>query len=924
MIDPLIPSDPGLLASVGKYLGRFGQVPLNLLSGNFGGALRQGADIIGDTVDAFLPGDLIPEFSRKEDEIHPADMIGLSRENDPFLSGAADFIGETLINPLTYLSGGTSVAAQTAGKAALKLGVPFTKAAVEIPGSAAALGMAGDAGKALYGALPAGVRDAAATAKLNTKSALGWLKPAMPEAQAAMDAASETKSLVNQAGQAEVQRILKGTTEQERQDVFDVMQNLGRSPKGIVGQLAPVQSTGFMTPEHQIEEFVRRSAMTGKDPAHIARINELAKQLIPYTHGQWAEGVAGRAFAPNKGVAEIPDATGQMVKTPWEINAEEMSPGMYAQRSWQDLAEAGAPAGGGMQATKARELRTGQDIADEMTFGGMARGTKLEGDIGTVAANRAGQQANLMSRAALGKSLLGDDFVSLTDQASRSKVSEIIDAMQGVDPEGALLLKSRWEGLPARGNLASALHSASRIFKPAAVAGVGVPRVGSIFKNVTGFPQQLAMSGEWKEAGKQILRTPATLYEAGKKTLEGYAPGLAAKLPSTELGKDGAVIEQALAAGGGRADNVLKHLDSMGRSDLADAMKYGAIDGFVSAEVAQNTIKNSGFVKDTLGKVGIGVAGKERIGDILDAPGKGFQAAEQAGRLGSFKSIREDLMSKGMKREEASRQAADRVTKGLYDYQTLTAGNRALRDALPFGQFMSQSIRQGGNFLAENPAAAVAAGHFLSRGSDDPVYDSMAGKANIPIGMDSTGHQSYITSLGLPLESLGNIPNPSADLPDFGRQIEQDIIGSSHPLLKSLYSLASNRDPYYGSDAGTYSKIAGQEAGGAGRLYNRLAGTGLVQPLVSPINQLGRLIDDKGSLPEDLLSLTTGANIVHVDEDQALRQKLEDRLKRNPDIRSYTSLYSESKDPRAEALLKALAEAKKRIKEKKARQGLDH
>lgn len=918
MVDPLIPEDPGLLASVGRYLGRYAQVPLNLLSGDIGGAFRQGADILGETVDAALPGDWIPEFSRPEDEKKPSQMLGINQD-DSLLAGAVDFAGETLLNPLTYLTGGTSALAGTAGKAALKAGVPFTKAAVEIPGSAQAIEKVGGLAKAGYEKLPQGFREGLEGAKLKTKSALGWLNPAMPEAAQALSEGSATKSLVNQAGQAEVQRILKGTTDAERQDLFDIMQNLGRSPSGVVGQLAPIQATGFMTPAHQIEEFSRRAALTGKDPAHVARLNELAQQIIPYTHGQWAEGVAGKAFAPAKGVAEIPDAAGNIVKEPWEIPAEEMSPGLYAQRTWQDLADKGAPAGGSMQATKPRELLTGQDIADELAFGGMARGTTLESDIANVASKRASQQANLMGRAAIGKSLLGDDFVSLTDEASRAKVAEIIDAMKGVDPEGAYLLKNAWEGLPARGNISEALNKASAIFKPAAVAGVGIPRVGSVVKNITGFPQQLAMQGEGKEALRQIARTPATIYEAGRRTLEGYSPTLAAKLPATRLGKDADVIEQALAAGGGRAENVLKILESQGREDLADALRYGAIDGFVSAEMAQDTIKNSGLLKNALGKVGIGEAGKAKVGEVLEAPQKGFGAAEQAGRLGSFQGIRDDLIKSGVPREEASRQAAQRVGSAMYSYDTLTPENRALRTVLPFGQFMSQATRQSGEFLGRNPAAAVALGSLLSDDSQDPIYSSMQGKLNIPLGADEAGNQVYATSFGLIPEVLGSLPNPSADLPDFGRQVEQGIVGSSHPILKTLYSGVSNREPYFGTDAGQYSKIAGQDAGEAGKLYNRAVGTGLIQPISGPIQQLGSLLDDKGGLGTDLLGLTTGVRTVAVDEDRALRQQLEDRLRRNPDIKSYTSLYQESDDPETAMLLQALKEAKARIKAKKKR-----
>ncbi len=466
--------------------------------------------------------------------------------------------------------------------------------------------------------------------------------------------------------------------------------------------------------------------------------------------------------------------------------------------------------------------------------------------------------------------------------------------------------------MPARSGLMEALHKANTIFKPAAVAGVGIPRVGSIVQNITGFPQQLAMQGEWKEAGRQVMRTPATLKEAARKTLQGYGGNLA----PTELGKDADLIQHALENAGGRASNALQILESQGRGDLVDALKHGVIDGFASAEMTTNNIRNSGLLKNLAGKVGLGEVGKERLGNALAAPGEGFQAAEHAGRLGTFKSMRDDLMAQGVPREEAARQAAERTTGAMYDYSTLTPENRALRDIVPFGAFQTNAIRQGANFLAKNPVAAVAASSALGQHDNGPVYPSMAGHLNIPLGLDASGKQSYITSLGLPIEALGNIPNLSADLPDFGRQVEQDVVGASHPLLKSAYQTVSSRDPYFGTDSG-YDRIAGQPAGAAGRLYNRIGATGLIQPLISPIAQIGSLIDAKGTLPEDLLGLTTGAKIAHVDEDMALRQQLDESLKRNPSVKAYTSLYSESDDPETKALLHQLAEAKKRVSAKR-------
>lgn len=650
--------------------------------------------------------------------------------------------------------------------------------------------------------------------------------------------------------------------------------------------------------EDQLAQWHQRIESLPVDAAQKAKLHELAPKYLQFTHNNFVEKV--------KDLGALKQGIGDDVLT--------MIPQDYAHRMFSGIADETTSklVGSGTNSLKGRTLKEGENFRDYMNVN-RGHDVQFEDDLLKATSHLAGQEGRIAQRSAIAKSLLGENFTALTEDAVQSGVNDRIKALAVSDPEGAYLLKNAWEGMPDRGGLMEVLNKANRIFKPAAVAGVGIPRVGGIVKNITGFPQQLAMEGEWKEAGRQFMRTPGTLKEAARKTLQGYGGNLA----PTELGKDADLIQQALTASGGRASSALSFLDNQGRGDLADALKHGVVDGFASAELATNSIRNSGAVKDIAGKAGIGEAGKERIGNFLAAPGEGFQAAEHAGRLGTFKSMRDDLIASGVPRDQASAQAAERTTSAFYNYGVHTPENRALRDVIPFGAFQTNAIRQGANFLAKNPVAAVAASNVLGGHSNGPVYNSMEGKANIPLGMDDKGNQVYATSLGLPLEALGSIPNFSADLPDFGREIEQDLIGSSHPLIKSAYSVASNRDPFFGSDAGTYDKIAGHHAGAVGRAYNRVAGTGLIQPISSPIGQLGRLIDDKASLPEDLLSLGTGVNTVAVDEDMALRQQLEESLKRNPDIRSATSLYSESDDPETVDLLRQLTAAKARLSAKR-------
>lgn len=884
-IEPLIPEDPGLLASVGRYLGRFAQVPMNLLSGDIGGAFRQGADILGDTVDAALPGDRIPEFSRPEDKKKASRMLGINQD-DSLLAGGVDFVGETLLNPFTYLTGGASAAAGMAGKSALKLGVPFTKAAVEIPGSAKALEAAGGAITGAYGKLPESVRQGAQNAVVNTKSAMGWLKPATPGVVEALDAGEAARSAVTKAGQMEVERILKGTNPQDRQDVFDILQNIKQEPAGQFAPLVPIEATGFMSQADQLGEFSRRAAATGKSPEDIGRLTGIAEQYIPYSSKQFAEAAGERGI----------------LTKPGDIDPEAMSPGLYGQRSWQEL-DSEIPAmatGTGMQATKARELTTGADVAAKLN-----EGAKLERDLGAVAAKRADQQGKLAGKAAIARTLLGDKFVSLADDATRGEVTKIIDGLKKADPEGHRLLESAWNGLEARHPIMEVLAKANAVFKPAAVYGLVFPRVGGIMKNILSFPAQLGMAGEGAAALGQAARTPSTVYEAMR---QGTGKAFGWQIPAGEVGQAVELIEQAFKQAGGRAKNAEDFLRTQGRDDLAEAIRLGVADGFVSREAVENTIRNSGWGRKLMASIGLGPKAQDKAFDLIDAPAAAFQGAEQHARIGGFLDM--------VKRGRAPEEAAQAMKGALYDYGIKTGGNRTLRDLIPFAAFQTNAIRQSGQFIARNPAAGV----MLGNASDtDPSaqYPWMSGNTNIPIGTSETGEAQYLTGIGLPTEALNSIPNVSGSLAETGQELRSNLLGNSHPLIKTAYSVLTGEDPRFGSAYGSYEKLPGNIDGGSlGGAYNQVAGTGLIQPLTTPLNQLGQLVDDRTSAGDKALSFLTGTRVVNVDEDRALRQRLQEFLENNPNVSSYQAFYQQDKDPETQALIKALADAKKRMKAK--------
>ncbi len=230
---------------------------------------------------------------------------------------------------------------------------------------------------------------------------------------------------------------------------------------------------------------------------------------------------------------------------------------------------------------------------------------------------------------------------------------------------------------------------------------------------------------------------------------------------------------------------------------------------------------------------------------------------------------------------------------------------------------MKAGVQQA-KLLNEKPWLAVALSSLLTEKEGRTTYPYMSGRLNVPLGENEGGDQIYASGLGLPFEALNMIPNPSGSVQELGRDVGRQIVGSTQPLLKTAGALAFGNDPMFGTPAGSYSKLPGNIEGGAlGRTYNLAAGAGLTQPIESALRLGGKLADDRQTAGMKAIDLLTGANVVTVDTDRALQQRLTNYLRNRPDIASVQSLYSKTKDPEGLALIKALSEAKKRGKAKR-------
>lgn len=758
-------------------------------------------------------------------------------------------------------------------------------------------------------------------------------------------------------------------------DIADILGKGGETPDvlkmlgGADAAAAPLTRIG-----DQLAEWQQRIKSLQLPAAREAAAMALAEKYAPLAQQSFADLVDRGAYYKPAGYA-VSDGQGVFnpeLQSPADYAARKFS-GLTDEG---DIP--GVPMTGANDLSKARTLLTADDLVDFLNKNPAA---KLDENLANVTLGRAGQHGQLVQSAGIARDLISSaaekaraklkdaplveekptynpdtktwsrprDFdpatgieqpqlvpdvsaLSETEQAAlkldgkafteegvKTLANSLIKEMAKTSPGDANRLDTAMNGLAPRGAFTNFLVKAAKPFKGPAVYGALIPKLGANMSNLTsGVEQALANQAARPSAGA-IARVVLPAYfksiDDGLSKVFGIRP-----LQTTnEL----AQIDDAFKASGGDVDRAINAIadvtDKTGKvvekaSTMQGAIREGVFsDGFVNKEQLIDQAQRTGW--------------RKLFGNWWDMPGEMFRGGEQRLRYGLFKDLVEN---RGMSADEAGRTVADT----FYNYSITSNGNRLARDIIPFFQFTAKAIPQQAKFLAGQtgrlgpetangmlalggPLSPAAALSSLWGGATGPVDPQMQGKANILIGHDDKGNPEYIAGTRLPFEALANVPNPSADLMDVGRQIEQGVVGASNPLLKTAYSAVTGRDPYFGGPAGTYSKVAGADLGGVGRAYNTLAGTGVVQPLDSVLKTIGTATGDKSAAAK-VLSLLGGVSIASVDEDRALQRSLEAYLARNPQVGQYTSYYSTDPDAaELNGILKDLATTKAALKAKR-------
>lgn len=742
-----------------------------------------------------------------------------------------------------------------------------------VPGAAVAKGL-GAAGKvARTGAAKVLGEEALNAAGRHVRSTFG----VVPEsARNIIDPAKSAGALESQASMAAIKNSALGKLAPgEDQVVADLMDNLNWQNGKVVGPLK-ADSKSVLD---------RITAHPGVTPENQERITNAVNDISEIGRNQRDR--AGIFTKPPPDPTVFWDMKEQRLVRMADENPKGLTD-EYLGRKWtgqteeQKINEAlgrGPSQVGTPNATQELTLDTPEKIADFM-----AKNPKAEFSRSAIErmADRAQAQGTLATRAEIGKKLVGDGF-EYANPEWRKAATDSIRKMAETDPEGAKVVMDAFSGIPPRGGLASLLAKSNSVFKPAATVGYILPKLSFNIRN--------RLSGIW-----QTYSNPETRAATGgmakrffSDTIGAIADGLGISAKD-ELGAAAAQWENALGQSGGSAEKALS-LMQQANPQAADFIKAGGLDGFVRSEDLIKELNTGGLLS--------------KLHQKAKWPAKIGKGIEDRMRLG----LGLDLIKQGKSPEEAAKLVKDT----LFRYDTTSAANRTFKDLVPFGSYSAQAIPQQAKLLAEKPWLASSISHLVDSDGSEPVMPYMEGRINLPLG-----DNQYISGLGLPFEVLNSIPNPSASVKDFGRQLEKNVVGAAQPLAKTAFSAIAGNDPFFDTAYGSYKKvpIAG-DIGEAGALYNELAGTGAIQALDSPLRQIDHLLDDRKPAGYRALDALSGLNFVTVDPDKARQAKLQDLLANNPDVLMTQTPINVGGDPEVQALINELRNVKASLRKKK-------
>lgn len=960
------------------FLGRPGAAVRSGLKGNLGGAARQLGQIPLDLIDAALPGDLLPNLTKPEDNPEFTDVLetwGLGKMQPGLTKSAVDIVGGVVTDPLTLMpaswitKGAKAVGAGTmAGAKAADTLLPATEPFFEpalrtarntvadtfnwssmTPDQAASLGRV------------QGTRAAQVTA--DTAAQEGLLAGFSPDlVRVATESIQNAKTAPIAGATSRLDEIVPGAYSDgiwkpptewlgevakvaaKHPDVVGGKYRQAEVNRAVEALLKPGAAHGealFESKFFQEPALVTHEVTKGK-PMPLLRAHELAlkAKILPpgSTPGDFLQ-LPGVAYVPRKG----------------------LSPAPYLARAWtDDMASAGLldPSMSSI-ANSAKKRGTLADAiigANVNERGMVTSGDELLAQGNTFVAQGLAKQKVVTELqpyvlkdvdqeiAALDKrmrELAGSgapqaELVAIAnakaasnelrtkllqnprylDDAVRTATTDTIAKMKEGTDLGARDLAVRMEvmlnGMPKRAAFMDTLSKLSTtLFKKPATVGLGLPntafmprnRISALFQAMAGANARGSnFATMWADPSVKAALNPETAFIDVRAVFDeligGYAQAKNGAITAAHTGAARDATDEALRsvatamkASGGNSLDAMRTIRGT-NAYAAEALDNGVLGGFSSHDDMLSTLTSDP------------AQAKARLKAFLDSPAKANEALENRMRMNFFIAQR--------KAGKSPAEAAAAVRQDLLDYTQATPQNRLARDIFPFFAFLSQSIPQ----TLASPIALASAVQVLGNQPDEPLMPNMQDKVNISLGADSQGNAKYLTSLGLPLESLGQIPTGQSDA-------LSKLAGMSHPVLRTGIGFLTGEDPVFNSPFGSYDKnpllfqAAGadpnSELGRAWAALNQSGVTTFAAPVMRPSQTL---LDERLSPAEKAARLLTGMRVQSVDPVRAEQATIRDALRWNPDIRQSVNYYTTGGDPETVQMLEEFKQASKALREK--------
>ena len=229
---------------------------------------------------------------------------------------------------------------------------------------------------------------------------------------------------------------------------------------------------------------------------------------------------------------------------------------------------------GAAASMKARKLNNSDDLRDFLEGAGADMEIQPSARRSMEARNI--QQGRMTQRATAAREVFGDDAM-VSDPRVREAIGTMLNQAKSEDPALYESLARIFEGMPPRGSGLELLARANRVFKPAAVYGMFIPKVGSIVRNRVG--------GVWQAASEGTL-TPESVLRL-RQDFTGAISDAVAEIGGRGFAKDQFtqsinIVDEAFKQAKGDPRQVKAFLREMGRNDLVEALDYGVLDTLCS------------------------------------------------------------------------------------------------------------------------------------------------------------------------------------------------------------------------------------------------------------------------------------------------------------------------------------------------------